>query len=127
MTQVQKEIMVLLCHRCLTRNPSESGDPYLWVKWIQKNFNKQDHLRNDQETRNRYNKLSRARYSIEVIFEWSPLRIISAVMLPLLLSLAIGIWYMKATGDVVGAWTISLYIVTTAAGVINQFLWHKTC
>ena len=54
--------------------------------------------------------------SLELIYSWSALRLSFVVAVPLLLSLAIGIWYMKATGDVVGAWTVSLYVVTSAAG-----------
>jgi hypothetical protein len=38
------------------------------------------------------------------------------VAIPVILSLAIGTWYMMGQGDVVTAWTLALYIVTTAAG-----------
>jgi hypothetical protein len=54
--------------------------------------------------------------SLELIYSWSAFRLSVVVVVPLLLSLAIGIWYMKITGDVVAAWTISLYVVTSAAG-----------
>jgi len=37
------------------------------------------------------------------------------VVIPLMLSIAIGFWYMTI-GDVITAWTLSLYIVTAAAG-----------
>jgi hypothetical protein len=39
------------------------------------------------------------------------------VAIPLVLSLAIGFWYMSV-GDVVTAWTLALYIVTAAAALI---------
>lgn len=38
------------------------------------------------------------------------------MIVPLVLSFALGLWYMLQYGDVVTAWTIALYIVTAAAG-----------
>ncbi len=56
------------------------------------------------------------RYSLQLIYDWSSYRLSTVVALPLLLSLAIGFWYMNGQGDVVTAWTLALYIVTAAAG-----------
>lgn len=55
------------------------------------------------------------RYSLQLIYDWSSYRLAMIVAIPLLLSIAIGFWYMEI-GDVVTAWTLALYIVTAAAG-----------
>jgi membrane protein YdbS with pleckstrin-like domain len=57
------------------------------------------------------------RYSLQLDYEWSSYRLTTIVAIPLLLSLAIGFWYMSV-GDVVTAWTLALYIVTAAAALI---------
>jgi hypothetical protein len=56
--------------------------------------------------------------SLNLIYDWSAFRVSVAVVTPLLLSLAVGIWYMQRHGDVVAAWTISLYIVASSTGKI---------
>jgi hypothetical protein len=56
------------------------------------------------------------RYSLQLKYEWSSYRLTFIVAVPLLLSLAIGIWYMVAKHDVVTAWTLAMYIVAAAAG-----------
>jgi hypothetical protein len=55
------------------------------------------------------------RYSLQLIYDWSSYRLALVVVIPLLMSIAIGFWYMTV-GDVVTAWTLALYIVTAAAG-----------
>lgn len=55
-------------------------------------------------------------YSLQLIYDWSSYRLVSIIAIALLLSLVIGAWYMNGQGDVVTAWTLSLYIVTAAAG-----------
>ena len=88
-----------------------------WLDWIQVNLNKNNaDGRADSGGGN---------YSLALQFGWSPIRISAVVLSPLLLSLAIGFWYMKVTGDVIAAWTISLYIVTSAAGNIDPL--NNTC
>jgi len=39
-----------------------------------------------------------------------------AVSFPVILSFAVGLWYMKKTGDVQTAWTLASYIVTGVGG-----------
>lgn len=55
-------------------------------------------------------------YSLQLMYDWSSYRLVAIIAIPLLLSLAIGGWYMNGHGDVVTAWTLALYIVTAAAG-----------
>jgi len=52
--------------------------------------------------------------SLEIVIGWSAFRISLAVLLPVTLSMVIGIWYQKATGDVATAWVLATYVVTTA-------------
>lgn len=52
--------------------------------------------------------------SLELLLGWCPIKILVVVILPVVLSLAIGTWYMQVTGDVQTAWTIASYIVTAA-------------
>lgn len=56
---------------------------------------------------------------MQLIYEWSSYRLCVIVIVPLLLSFVLGLWYMLKTGDVVTAWTIALYIVTAAAGKLS--------
>jgi hypothetical protein len=77
-----------------------------WLRWIQSELN------------GRGNK-----YALRLILRWSVLKIVVWGITPILLSLAIGFWYMykphAADADIFTivqtAWTISSYIVTTAA------------
>jgi hypothetical protein len=75
-----------------------------WQGWVHKNLN--DCKNNPLE----------GRYSLQLIYDWSSYRLCTVVAVPLLLSLAIGFWYMSAKGDTITAWTLALYIVTAAAG-----------
>lgn len=75
-----------------------------WQGWVQKNLN--DNKENPLE----------GRYSLQLLYDWSSFRLSFVVMVPLLLSFVIGLWYMLRTGDIITAWTIALYIVTAAAG-----------
>ena len=77
-----------------------------WMGWVQKNLN--DNKDNPLE----------GRYSLQLIYSWSSYRLVFTFAVPLILSLVLGFWYMAKTGDVVTAWTISLYVVTAAAGKI---------
>jgi hypothetical protein len=78
-----------------------------WQGWVHKNLN--DSKNNPLE----------GRYSLQLLYDWSSFRLSFVVIIPLLLSFVIGLWYMVDTGDVVTAWTIALYIVTAAAGEFN--------
>lgn len=80
-----------------------------WEGWVRKNLN--DSKDNPLE----------GRYSLQLMYDWSSYRLSTVVAVPLLLSLAIGFWFMNGQGDVVSAWTISLYIVTAAAGEFVRF------
>lgn len=75
-----------------------------WYGWVHKNLN--DSKNNPLE----------GRYSLQLMYDWSSYRLCTIVAIPLLLSLAIGFWYMSAKGDTITAWTLALYIVTAAAG-----------
>jgi hypothetical protein len=75
-----------------------------WQGWVHKNLN------------NSKNNPLEGRYSLQLIYDWSSYRLSAVVSIPLLLSLAIGTWYMMGHGDVVTSWTLALYIVTAAAG-----------
>jgi hypothetical protein len=75
-----------------------------WYGWVFKNLN--DSKENPLE----------GRYSLQLLYDWSSYRLSTIVAIPVILSLAIGTWYMMGHGDVVTAWTLALYIVTTAAG-----------
>lgn len=95
-----------LAYRASYRHP----DPDVaraWQSWVHKNLN--DNKNNPLE----------GRYSLQLIYDWSSYRLITIFAVPLLLSLAIGIWYMMGPGDVVTAWTLALYVVTAAAGKIR--------
>lgn len=82
-----------------------------WYGWVFKNLN--DCKENPLE----------GRYSLQLLYDWSSYRLSTIVAIPVILSLAIGTWYMMGQGDVVTAWTLALYIVTTAAG---EFPMRKT-
>lgn len=88
-----------------SRRHADADVARAWQGWVQKNLN--DSKRNPLE----------GRYSLQLKYEWSSYRLTTIVAIPLLLSLAIGFWYMSV-GDVVTAWTLALYIVTAAAALI---------
>jgi len=75
-----------------------------WTGWIEKNLNDS----NDRPLE--------GKYSLELKYRWSPTRLTLVVTLPVLLSLTVGLGYMIKTGDVITAWTISIYVVTAAGG-----------
>ena len=79
-----------------------------WYGWVAKNLN--DGKENPLE----------GRYSLQLLYDWSSYRLSTVVAIPVILSLAIGTWYMMGQGDVVTAWTLALYIVTTAAGEFSS-------
>ena len=59
--------------------------------------------------------------SLKLILDWSQRRIAIAALIPLALSLGVGIYYMLVNDGVEGtstAWTISSYIVTAGAFII---------
>lgn len=92
--------------------PPKSKVAEMWGDWIFENLNGgcKYPLEDDR------NKILEGSLSLELIYGWSAFRLSLVIVIPVLLSLAIGIWYVEATADVVAAWTISLYIVTSAAG-----------
>jgi hypothetical protein len=78
-----------------------------WTKWVQKELNGNKII------------LFEGRYSLELIYSWSAVRLSVAVVTPTLFNLAMGLGYMIKTGDVSTAWTISSYIVTAAGGMLS--------
>lgn len=80
-----------------------------WLDWIHENFN------------NSSNNPTVGTYSLQLVLQWSPARLIIWSIVPIVLSLAVGLGYMLKThpGEdyvavVQTAWTIASYIVTTA-------------
>jgi hypothetical protein len=60
------------------------------------------------------------RYSIEILLSWSVLRLSIVTSIPVLLSLAVGLWYQTLPAedgsDPTGtAWIIATYIITAGA------------
>jgi hypothetical protein len=51
--------------------------------------------------------------SLELIMGWSGFRISLTILAPVTLSLVVGLWYQKATGDVATAWALATYVVTS--------------
>ena len=72
-----------------------------WQGWAHKNLNggKENPLE--------------GKYSLQLIYNWSSYRLSLIVAIPLLLSLAVGLWYNGK--DVGAAWTIAGYIIAAAA------------
>jgi hypothetical protein len=85
----------------------------VWKRWICRNFNEGDRFP------------SKGRYALQLVLRWSLQKIVVFTLTPLLLSLAIGLWFMTKKHDPVvdkvaivqTAWTISSYVVTTAGGM----------
>jgi hypothetical protein len=75
-----------------------------WAAWVQKELNANSLI------------MFEGKYSLELIYSWSAVRLSVAVITPTLFSFAVGLGYMIKTGDVSTAWTISSYIVTAAGG-----------
>jgi hypothetical protein len=89
----------------------------MWSAWMFKKLNGYSKSTDTRKPATTYKMpLDGKTLCLELIYGWSAIRFSIAAVVPLILSLAIGIWYMKHFDDVVGAWTISLYIVTSAAG-----------
>jgi hypothetical protein len=111
LTTSQKAILsqFFLAYKASHRH-SDDTVAIAWQGWVQKNLN--DNKNNPLE----------GRYSVQLLYDWSSYRLSITFAVPLLLSLALGFWYMAETGDVVTAWTISLYVVTAAAGKLRAFL-----
>lgn len=82
-----------------------------WLSWIHHNFN------------NGSNNPEEGRLTLEFKLRWSVLKVVFWGIVPVLLSLAIGFWYMYSDhGEVTdkvaiaeAAWVIASYIVTTSA------------
>lgn len=81
-----------------------------WLDWIHLNFN------------NGSLDPANGTYSLQLVLSWSPVKIIFWGIAPIILSLAIGLWYMlKPTPNedfltvVQTAWAIASYIVTAGA------------
>jgi hypothetical protein len=81
----------------------------VWVDWIHNNLNNGsfDPKHTDE---------TGVRYSLECCFDWSAKRISVAFLIPLSLSVVVGLWYQRSTGDVQTAWSIASFIVTASAG-----------
>jgi hypothetical protein len=78
-----------------------------WTAWIQKNLNA--------------NKVPmEGKYSLELVYDWSPFRVSVLLLFPVLFSFGTGLGYMLKTGDVSTAWTISSYVVAAAGGKISH-------
>ncbi|KAG0646098.1 hypothetical protein D0Z07_8276 [Hyphodiscus hymeniophilus] len=109
LTSSQKAILsqFFLAYKA-SRRHSDDTVSRAWQGWVQKNLN--DNKNNPLE----------GRYSVQLIYDWSSYRLTITFCVPLLLSLILGFWYMAKTGDVVTAWTISLYVVTAAAGSLKD-------
>jgi hypothetical protein len=81
-----------------------------WLMWIHQNFNESS--KNPAE----------GRLALQFKLRWSIVKVVFWGIIPVLLSLAIGFWYMyKDHGDIdhvavaEAAWVIGTYIVTTSA------------
>ncbi|ATZ57357.1 hypothetical protein BCIN_14g05030 [Botrytis cinerea B05.10] len=87
-----------------------------WLGWVEKSLNEgKDGKEGSAEGAKGP---LEGRWSLELVYDWSPYRLSAVVITPLLLSLIIGTWYMAVTGDVITAWTLALYIVTAAAAIV---------
>ena len=87
---------------------SDGAPEFLWDDWVFK------HLNNSSKNP------SEGKYSIEVLLSWSVLRLSGVTSIPVLLSLAIGLWYQTLAAengsDPTGtAWIIATYIITAGA------------
>jgi len=101
-----------------------SGEPDYedrWLHWIQEEFNLA------------HNNPANGRYALQLLFRWSPVKIVLYGSSSIIFSLVIGFWYQWKGGQFPGAaesdtvaivqtaWTIASYIVT-AAGVAIALL-----
>lgn len=56
--------------------------------------------------------------SLRLMARWSRYRLVLASTIPMILSLAIGFYYMTVSEDIQTAWTVSSYIITAGAFLI---------
>ena len=98
----------MLAYKASHRHPDEDVTT-TWTKWVQKELNGDNPI------------MLEGKYSLELIYSWSAVRLSVAVVTPTLFSLIVGLSYMIKTGDVSTAWTISSYIVTAAGGKFLLF------
>jgi hypothetical protein len=105
-----------LAYRASDRHPDDTVS-IAWANWVYKNLN-------DGKTNPGKNNPLEGEYSLQLMYDWSSYRLVTIIAIPLLLSLAIGGWYMNGQGDVVTAWTLALYIVTAAAGKFRNVEVH---
>jgi hypothetical protein len=96
----------------------ESGEPDYgdrWLDWIQTEFNMHERSPAD------------GKFALKLVLRWSPPKIVLYGNSLILLSLAVGFWYMwgersagASPSDIVAitqtAWTISSFILTAAGG-----------
>jgi hypothetical protein len=83
-----------------------------WKKWIHRNFNRGDSFPGSRSL------------ALRLVLRWSAKKILLFTFVPILLSLAIGFWFIFDRGQadedyatvVQTAWTVASYIVTTAGG-----------
>ncbi|KAK1242608.1 hypothetical protein MKX08_005420 [Trichoderma sp. CBMAI-0020] len=81
-----------------------------WAKWIHQTLN------------NSSLDVVEGTYAIEVVLDWSPTRISIVLLVPVLLSLAIGLWLNSVAwtdlATIQSAWGTASYVVT-AGGQLN--------
>lgn len=70
-----------------------------WTDWVHKNLNASSSATFE------------GKYSLELIYGWSPTRLTFAVSLAALFGFGVGLRHMLKTGDVSIAWTIASYVV----------------
>jgi hypothetical protein len=77
---------------------------HAWAAWIHQTLN------------NNSQKVEQGTYSLEVVLDWSVARITIVVLLPVLLSLAVGIWLNSRDwtdlATIQTAWGTASYVVT---------------
>ncbi|KPM37516.1 hypothetical protein AK830_g9035 [Neonectria ditissima] len=77
-----------------------SGMSSDWADWITSNINEEN-------------------YALEIVFDWSPLRVSIALLMPMVLSLAIGLWFNSRDwtdlATIQTAWGVASYVVTAAS------------
>ncbi|KAG8158596.1 hypothetical protein KVR01_011718 [Diaporthe batatas] len=102
--------LLLLLYRCWHVPPSISRE---WARWIHEEFNCGS------------NDVLQGRFSIELVLGWSSTRITIVVLLPVLLSLVVGLWMNSQNwtdlATIQTAWGTASYIVT-AGGLTAALL-----
>ncbi|KAH6865307.1 hypothetical protein BKA58DRAFT_242624 [Alternaria rosae] len=81
-----------------------------WTRWIHENINRGSNEPLDEDVEDHL--------SLEVVLGWSALRISAIVLMPVMLSLAIGLWFQwsnpKDLATIQAAWSIASYVVTAS-------------